>query len=50
MGISKKDRKFLLMGAFVILTLAFYCVAGTPPSVPVDATPTATATPTPAIP
>lgn len=43
MGITKQDRKYLLLGAFVILALGFYCVAGTPPSVPDSATPTATA-------
>ncbi len=52
MGINKQDRKYLLLGAFVILTLALYCVAGTPPAVPdsFTVTPTATATPTRAIP
>ena len=45
MGINKQDRKYLLLGAFVILTLALYCVAGTPPAVPDSfTTPTATVT------
>lgn len=48
MGINKQDRKYLLLGAFVILSLALYCVAGTPPAVPESAT--ATATPTRSIP
>lgn len=46
----KQDRKYLLLGAFVILSLAFYCVAGTPPAVPESATGTTTATPTRPIP
>ena len=52
MGINKQDRKYLLLGAFVILSLALYCVAGTPPAVPdsFTVTPTATATPTRSIP
>lgn len=44
----RQDRKYLVLGAFVVLSLALYCVAGTPPAVP-DAG-TSTATPTRAIP
>jgi hypothetical protein len=47
MGINKQDRKYLILGAFVILALGFYCVAGTPPALPAIATATATATVTP---
>ncbi len=44
----KQDRKYLLLGGFVVLALAFYCVAGTPPAVPNSAT--VTTTPTRSIP
>ncbi len=47
MGINKQDRKYLILGAFVILALGFYCVAGTPPALPDSATATVTVTPTP---